>query len=97
MDPIPKAYLESWSKQKGLGIKAEMIRVDNLNGKAFHELILYYLRERITNKNLEIKHLIATNIFEWFVFDASLFEKVFAQDKKLVQHFNDFEEGPASR
>jgi adenine-specific DNA-methyltransferase len=73
--------------------KAEMIRADNLNGKAFHELILYYLRERITNKNLEIKHLIATNIFEWFVFDASLFEKVFAQDKKLVQHFNDFEEG----
>ncbi|MCX6250599.1 MAG: Eco57I restriction-modification methylase domain-containing protein [Bacteroidetes bacterium] len=73
--------------------KAEMIRTDNLNAKAFHELILYYLRERITNHNLEIKHLVATNIYEWYVFDANLFEKIFAQDKKLVQQFTDFEEG----
>ncbi|MCX6252836.1 MAG: Eco57I restriction-modification methylase domain-containing protein [Bacteroidetes bacterium] len=73
--------------------KAEMIRVDNLNAKAFHELILYYLRERITNHNLEIKHLVATNIYEWYVFDADIFEKLFAQDKKLVQQFTDFEEG----
>src|SRR5450830_26539 len=61
--------------------KTEMIRPDNMNTKAFHELILYYLRERITNHNLEIKHLVATNIYEWYVFDAALFEKTFAQDK----------------
>ncbi|HEX7585029.1 MAG TPA: DNA methyltransferase [Prolixibacteraceae bacterium] len=73
--------------------KAEMIRPDNLNAKAFHELILYYLRERITNHNLEIKHLVATNIYEWYVFDAALFEKTFAQNKTLVKHFTDFEEG----
>jgi hypothetical protein len=73
--------------------KAEMIRTDNLNVKALHELILYYLRERIANHNLEIKHLVATNIYEWFVFDAVLFEKTFTQDKKLVQQFTDFEEG----
>jgi hypothetical protein len=72
--------------------KTEMVRPDNLNAKALHELIYYYLRERITNRNLEIKHLIATNIYEWFVFDAVLFEKTFAQDKKLVQQFTDFEE-----
>lgn len=76
--------------------KMEMIRPDNLNAKAFHELILYYLRERITNHNLEIKHLVATNIFEWYVFDANLFEKTFAQNKKLVQQFTDFEEGRLS-
>jgi len=73
--------------------KAEMITSDDLNKKAFHELILYYLRERISNHNLEIKHLVATNIFEWFVFDASLFEKTFAQNKTLVKQFADFEEG----
>ena len=72
--------------------KSEMIRQDNLNAKAFHELILYYLRERITNHNLEIKRLIATNIYEWYVFDASLFEKLFAQNKGLVKQFIDFEE-----
>ena len=73
--------------------KAEMITTENLNAKAFHELILYYLRERITNKNLELKYLIVTNIYEWYIFDATLFEKLFARDKELVKKFNDFEEG----
>jgi len=39
-----------------------MLRPDQINNKAFHELVLYYMRERITHKNLEIKHLIVTNI-----------------------------------
>jgi hypothetical protein len=38
--------------------KVEMLSKDNINKKAFQELVLYYLRERITHKNLEIKHLI---------------------------------------
>ncbi len=73
--------------------KTEMVQPDNLKTKAFYELILYYLRERITNANLEIKHLIATNVFEWYIFDAALFEKTFAQNKSLVRQFNDFEQG----
>ncbi|MCX6227407.1 MAG: Eco57I restriction-modification methylase domain-containing protein, partial [Bacteroidia bacterium] len=73
--------------------KAEMISRENLNAKAFQELVLYYLRERIKGNNLEIKHLIITNIHEWFVFDAHLFEKLFGSDKKLIQLFTDFEEG----
>jgi hypothetical protein len=68
----------------------------SLNTKAFQELVLYYLRERITHKNLEIKHLLATNIYEWFIFDATLFEKEFAQNKQLVKQFADFEEGRLS-
>jgi hypothetical protein len=81
---------------KKLSNKFEMIRQDNLNAKAFHELILYYLRERITNHNLEIKHLVATNIYEWYIFDAGLFEKLFAQNKPLIKQFTDFEEGRLS-
>ena len=73
--------------------KAEMLRPDNINCKAFQELVLYYLRERITNKNTEIKHLIATNINEWYIFDGQLFEKLFAQNKPLVKKFIDFHEG----
>jgi hypothetical protein len=72
--------------------KAEMLKKDNLNVKAFHELVLYYLRERITLNNLEIKYLIATNIYEWFIFDASVFEKIFAQNADFVKQFIDFEE-----
>jgi adenine-specific DNA-methyltransferase len=70
----------------------EMISKENVNSKALHELILYYLRERITGNNLEVKQLIATNIYEWFIFDASVFEKLFAHNKLLVRQFTDFEE-----
>lgn len=73
--------------------KAEMITTKKLNVKAFQELVLYYLRERITHKNLEVKHLVATNINEWFVFDATIFDRLFAQNKTLVNQFNDFEGG----
>ena len=34
--------------------KAEMLRPDNINVIAFQELVLYYLRERIINKNTDI-------------------------------------------
>jgi adenine-specific DNA-methyltransferase len=78
------------------GNKAEMMKLNNLNSKAFQELVLYYLRERITHKNLEIKYLVATNIYEWFIFDAQFFEKEFAQNKELVKQFTDFEEGRLS-
>ena len=73
--------------------KAEMLTKEKINVKAFQELVLYYLRERITQKNLEIKYLVATNINEWFIFDSNLFEKQFAQNKGLVKQFNDFENG----
>ena len=72
--------------------KTEMITVNELNDKALQELVLYYLRERITNKNTDLKQLVVTNIYEWFIFDAHIFEKLFAENKKLVKDFNDFEE-----
>lgn len=73
--------------------KSEMVSTDKLNAKAFQELVLYYLRERITQNNLETKHLIITNINEWFIFDATTFDRLFAQNKKLVKQFQDFEGG----
>ncbi|WP_144605758.1 class I SAM-dependent DNA methyltransferase [Algoriphagus algorifonticola] len=73
--------------------KADMITRSNLNYKAFQELVLYYLRERISHTNLEVKHLVVTNIHEWFIFDALAFDRHFAQDKALVKKFEDFEAG----
>lgn len=73
--------------------RSEMVTTQNLNIKAFHELVLYYLRERIALKNLEVKHLVITNINEWFIFDATIFDRLFAQNKGLVKQFNDFEGG----
>lgn len=71
--------------------KSEMPQRTSLNSKAFQELLLYYLRERITLKNLEIRNLIITNAYEWFLFDAHVFESLFAQDKELTRKFIDFE------
>jgi len=55
----------------------EMMTIDNLNCKAFHETVLYFIRERIEQENIDIKHIIITNLFEWFIFDAADFERIF--------------------
>ncbi|HTO36092.1 MAG TPA: hypothetical protein VLZ72_07630, partial [Flavobacterium sp.] len=81
---------------KKFGNKSEMISQDNLNAKAFQELVLYYLRERISGKNLEIRNLIITNVYQWYIFDASVFEKIFARNKSFVKQFEDFENGRLS-
>lgn len=73
-----------------------MITIDNINKKALQELILYYLRERVEKKNIRLKHLIITNAFEYFIFDAHEFEKLFANDKKLRKEFNEFINGGMS-
>ncbi|MEY5047667.1 MAG: hypothetical protein RLZZ175_1026 [Bacteroidota bacterium] len=73
--------------------KNEWISVDKPNGKAFQELVLYYLRERIEENNIDIKYLIATNINEWYIFEASYFEKTFFQNKKFVKEYEEWRDG----
>ena len=77
-------------------VSAEMPKLDKLNTKALQQLVLYFLRERVTNKNIDIKHLVVTNIYEWFIFDARIFEELFFGNKALVKQFCDFEEGRLS-
>ena len=88
----PKSSVGVIIETKKPANKSEMLRTDNINAKAFQELVLYYLRERITLKNLEIKYLVATDIYEWFIFDAQLFERLFFNNKQLIKKFTDFEE-----
>ena len=74
----------------------EMPSDGKVNTKAVQELVLYYLRERITEGNDEVRHLIVTNVYEWYIFDAQIFDKCFAQDTKLVKKFKEFEAGKLS-
>lgn len=67
--------------------KAEMVTQDNLAAKAMYELLLYYLRERVDGGNNDLKHLVITNVQEWYVFDAKLFEKLFYENKKLLKEY----------
>ena len=47
----------------------------------------------MTNKNLSVKHLIVTNTYEWFIFDAGAFEKAFVEHKAFVKQYEDFAAG----
>ena len=68
----------------------EMITINALNKKAFWELIQYYLEERVINKNIEIKHLIITNSIDWFIFNATEFERLFYLNKSFLKKYNDW-------
>jgi adenine-specific DNA-methyltransferase len=70
--------------------KAEMISEAKPNSKALHELILYYLQERIDHNNIDIKYLIITNINEWFIFDEVWFEKNIFRNIKLKKDFENW-------
>lgn len=73
--------------------KTEMVSQKNMNTKAFQELVLYFLRERVTLKNIDIKNLIITNVYEWFIFDVSVFERLVTRNKAIIKEFENFESG----
>jgi adenine-specific DNA-methyltransferase len=67
--------------------RSEMISEAKPNAKALHELILYYLRETLDHNNHTIKHLVATNIWEWYIFDGVWFEKNIFRNAKLRKDY----------
>ena len=77
---------------------AEMVTAGQPNKKALHELILYYLHERIVLGNNQIKQLVITNVYEWYIIDANLFDKYIyrnIQIKKLYElKLNDKKDNP---
>lgn len=71
--------------------KADMVTQTNLNTKAMHELILYFFRERTKAKNNSLTHLVITNIYEWFIFDAQLFERIFTKNTQLQKAYREWD------
>jgi len=76
----------------------EMVTADNLNKKALHELILYYLDERVQIGNNQLKQLVMTNVNEWYIIDANYFDKYIyrnTQIRKLYEtKLNDKKDNP---
>lgn len=60
----------------------EMVSFDNPNKKALHELVFYYLDER-RNKNTQLKHLVITNVHEWFIIDSNYFDKYIYRNPRI--------------
>jgi len=73
--------------------KSEFLTETNLNRKALQELLLYYLRERLDNSNNNIKHLVATNGYEWYLFKAEDFYNYFYKNKALLKEYKSFRDG----
>lgn len=90
----PAAVLIETKRPRGLGqTAADMLRPDKPNVKALHELILYFLRERIEASNTDLKFLLATDMHEFFLFDAADFERLFFKNKTLVKAYKDWRDG----
>ena len=75
--------------------KSDMLSQKDLNRKALHELILYYLTElEGPDHNNAIRYLIASNGYDWFVFEETLFRRLF-YTKKFIQEYRKVNpEGP---
>jgi hypothetical protein len=72
---------------------AEYLTEKSLNKKALQELLWYYLNERIDGNNNNIKHLIATNGYTWFLFKSEDFYRFFYKNKSLVKEYKNFKAG----
>ncbi|RAX55618.1 hypothetical protein CCY97_03330 [Helicobacter sp. 10-6591] len=73
---------------------AEMFSAQNVNCKALHECIFYYFRERENKRliNTSIKFLIITDFYQFYIFKASEFDRLFYKNthfKKLYKNFTD--------
>ncbi len=73
--------------------RPDMVTKDDLKKKALYELILYYIREEEKKHNADIKHLVITNCWEYFIFDKKLFYQLFARNKRFVQKVIDADTG----
>lgn len=76
--------------------RPDMVTREDLKKKALYELILYYIREEIGKRNTDIKHLVITNCWEYFVFEKRVFYQLFARSKSFVQKVLDADNGGES-
>jgi len=67
--------------------KQEMSSLSDINKKSIWEAVLYYLWEKIEYKNNDVTHIIITDIFEWFIFDAKVFNDLFYENKDIQKEF----------
>jgi len=64
-----------------------MITKGDINKKALHEAILYFMRERHSG-NKTLYHIVITDFYNWFVFDAKDFETLFWKNKSIKKIFD---------
>ena len=72
---------------KSLKNQNDFIINGNLNCKAVWETVSYFFEEHLIEKNNYLKRIIITNGFEWYIFDAADFKKIFNPlEEKYYEH-----------
>ena len=69
----------------------EMITQKDLNRRALHEAVLYYLRER-EKGNLGVQWIVICNFKKFFIFKENIFDELFYKDKAILNNFKSAEE-----
>jgi adenine-specific DNA-methyltransferase len=85
-----KSYPAVLFEHKRSSNKAEMISKESLNKKAFHELILHFMRERSAGNTL-IRKLIICSEDEFYIFDSSIFERLFYKNTTFKRSFDNWQ------
>lgn len=70
---------------KVIGSK-DMITQHDLNRKSFHEVIFYFMQER-EKGNDKLTHIVITDFYEWFIFDAKDFDRLFWRNVQMQKVF----------
>lgn len=69
--------------------EADMITQNSLHQKSFYEAILYFMRERDGGNNA-IFHIVITDFFSWFIFDAKEFDRLFWQNRQIRKIYQNY-------
>ena len=78
-------------EMKAPGNHSEMPYEGNFDRKGFIQLVLYYMKEEKERDNKEIKHLIVTNGYVWYVFERKLFYNLFGKNRLLWSEIQRYE------
>jgi len=85
-DGIPEVLIEV----KRPTNKTEMLSLERPNVKSLHEALLYFMRETRKDRNLSIRHIVITNGYEWYIFDAYEFNRL-ASHRDIEKIYRDAE------
>lgn len=84
-------------EMKSPGNLSEMPHEGNFDRKGFNQLVLYYMKEEKERNNREIKHLIVTNGYEWYVFERKVFYNFFGKNRTLWNNIQRYEREKKTR
>lgn len=84
-------------EMKSPGNQAEMPCEGHFDRKGFCQLVLYYMKEEKERGNREIKHLVVTNGYEWYVFERKLFYNFFRKKRALWNDIQRYEREKKTR